>query len=88
MSEKEKDNFKKTVNENKDNPVFTYSSLEKPKDGDYVFCLQWGAEKVGFGEFDFYFKDDQLCCSTEYMSSDFIKKALCAMVDSCTLIDQ
>jgi len=70
------------------NPEFSFSDIEKREDTDFLFCLQWGAKGIGFGEFNFYYKDDKLCCDTEMMSGEFIKKAFCAMVDNCTLIDQ
>ncbi len=71
-----------------DNPKFSYSDIDKREDTNYLFTLQWGAEGIGFGEFVFYHKDGQLCCNTEYMGEEFIKKALCAMVDNCKLIDK
>ncbi len=70
------------------NPEFTYATIEKREDTDYLFTLQWGAKEIGFGELDFYYKEGQLCCDTEMMGKEFIKKALCAMIDNCNLIDQ
>lgn len=54
---------------------------------DVVFS--WADKGVGFGEFVFYTTadDDELHCSNEAMSKDFIKKMLCQMVDDCVLDD-
>jgi len=63
-----------------DNPIFSYSQLDE----NNSFLLLWGTEGVGFGEFTFYYNEENLmCCASEYMDPEFVKQALCAMVDNC-----
>lgn len=47
--------------------------------------VSWLVRDFGFGQIYFYYKDGQLYCDNEMMSKEFIKKILCAMVDSCEL---
>ena len=48
--------------------------------------MNWQAQGRGFGQFYFYHDDDsQLCCSSETMGKEFIKRMLCQMVDDCKL---
>jgi hypothetical protein len=75
---------KKDSNSKFDNPEFKYSELEK----DTAFCIQWVATDIGFGEFTFFYRDGILMCDNECMSKEFVKKALCAMVDNCTSVDE
>lgn len=50
------------------------------------FQVDWTAKGCGFGQFYFYYDEDgQLCCSSETMGKDFIKRMLCQMVDDCKL---
>jgi hypothetical protein len=50
------------------------------------FQLNWTAKGCGFGQFYFYTdKDGQLCCSSETMGKEFIKRILNQMVDDCKL---
>jgi len=67
-----------------ENPEFSYSEPEK----DTAFRIQWGAKGIGFGEFTFFYRDGKLMCDNECMSKEFVKKALCAMVDNCESVDQ
>ena len=49
---------------------------------------EWSKEGVGFGTFYFWYdENNNLHCANEFMSKDFIKEMLCAMVDSCILDD-
>lgn len=54
---------------------------------DITFC--WSETGTGFGELTFYTtaEDDDLHCSNEAMSKEWIKKMLCQMVDECVLDD-
>jgi hypothetical protein len=70
-----------------ENPEFTHSELDK-EDGFGRFNLQWGAVGIGFGEFTFFYRNGVLMCDNECMSKEFVKKALCAMVDNCTSVDE
>ena len=48
--------------------------------------LEWTAKDCGFGRFYFYHNDEgQLCCDSETMGKEFIKRMLCQMVDDCEL---
>jgi len=49
--------------------------------------ISWTAKDVGWGQFTFTQQDDQIYCSNEGMSKDFIKKVLCDMIDNCILTD-
>ena len=49
----------------------------------------WSKENFGFGTFYFWYDENgDLHCANEFMSKDFIKEMLCAMVDSCILDDE
>lgn len=50
-----------------------------------AFGLNWGCWGVGFGQFYFHEKDGKLIIDNENMSKEFIKAALCAMVDAADL---
>lgn len=47
--------------------------------------FNWAMKGVGFGEFVFYEKDGIIHIDNECMGKDFIKKALCKMVDDAIL---
>ena len=51
------------------------------------FRFDWTLKGIGFGQFYFYEKDGKVYCNNEYMSKEYIKRALCAMVDQCELTD-
>ena len=57
-------------------------SCELQTDG---FIVNWTAEGTGFGQFYFYYENDQLMCDSETMGKEFIKRMLCQMVDDCEL---
>ena len=65
-------------------PVFTESSIKILSGRRVGFKLQWNTERTGFGEFIFYLDDNgQIACENETMSKNFVKQALCSMVDTC-----
>ena len=57
-------------------------SCEMQTDGIFV---NWTAKGTGFGQFYFYYENDQLMCDSETMGKEFIKRMLCQMVDDCEL---
>lgn len=65
-------NSQKEVQEAIDHPKFVYLKMEE----DGYLCVQWGAEKVGFGEITFHTKDGKLYCHTECMGKDFVMAAM------------
>lgn len=72
--------IKKQKEESLENPIFSHSQLDE--DNSFVLC--WGAKGIGFGDFTFYHdKEKHMCCASEYMGPEFVKKALCAMIDNC-----
>ena len=71
---------KKKIDKALENPNFLHSTLEENKS----FALLWTVKDFGFGEISFYSTNDkQMCCASEYMGREFVKKALCVMVDNC-----
>lgn len=51
--------------------------------------LNWSASGIGFGQLYFYQdKNGIIRCDNEMMSKDFIKLALCALVDQAVLADE
>lgn len=64
---------------------FTY--VGQREDGDVAsWLLAWGAEGIGFGEFYVRFrKNGSIEIDDEFMGKDFIKAALCALVDAARL---
>ena len=97
MNKKEEEVEDKNSKDKFANPKFTHAELRKT-DSRWGFVLEWRAEGIGFGEFTFYYDRDEnkfspeprakMICDNEYMSKEFVKKALCAMVDNCTCIDE
>lgn len=69
-----------------DNPKFVYVKLgeDQPMDG---LILDWGAEKIGFGQITFYPKDGRLICDTETMGADFVKAAMLHFLENSVLYD-
>lgn len=51
------------------------------------FTVYWSKTGVGFGQLDFYNKDDKIHISNECMDKRFIKAILCKMVDDAVLED-
>jgi len=53
------------------------------------FTVQWGVEKIGFGEFRAYYDDrtSNIVFETEGMDREFVKQVLCAMVDNAVFDD-
>jgi hypothetical protein len=49
------------------------------------FQIKWSVKNIGWGEFYFYNKDENIHCSNELMSKEFIKSILNNMVDNCIL---
>lgn len=64
-------NSQKDVREAIDHPKFVYVKME-----DGYLVMQWGAEKVGFGEITFHTKEGKLHCDTETMGKDFVISAI------------
>lgn len=73
---------KKRIDKAMDNPEFRYSTFNT-SDGKNALIIEWQAKNIGFGNFTFYYDEGQMCCDSEYMGRDFVKAALCAMVDNC-----
>lgn len=69
-----------------DNPKFVYVKVgeDQPMGG---FILDWGAEKVGFGQITFYTKDNRLVCDTETMGADFVKAAMLHFLENSVIYD-
>lgn len=70
-----------------DNPKFVYVKVgeDQPKGG---FILDWGAEKVGFGQITFYVNSKkQLACDTEAMGADFVKSAMLHFLENSVVYD-
>lgn len=49
--------------------------------------IQWGREKLGFGEIVFFYEGDKLMCDNEMMSKEFIKQVLNDFVDEAECLD-
>jgi hypothetical protein len=69
-----------------ENPKFVYVKLseDQPMGG---FILDWGAEKVGFGQITFYVKKKRLVCDTETMGPRFVKAAMLHFLDKSVIYD-
>ena len=80
---------KKTSEGNVNNLPVHKSMFENIEDScDIIDGVQmnWEAKDCGFGQFYFYHNDEgQLCCDSETMGKEFIKRMLCQMVDDCEL---
>jgi hypothetical protein len=77
------------------NPKFVYVNLreiwgpwKRGKLGNKGgFALEWGADKIGFGEIQFCLKGGRLVCDTECMGKAFVEKALLFLINTKTLFD-
>lgn len=64
----------------------TWDPWEKDgRSNDGGFCLDWGAEDIGFGQLTFYKKDGKTICLTECMSEEFVKQAIDYFANSIKL---
>lgn len=51
-----------------------------------MWLLSWGAKGIGFGEVSIHFKKDgSIVIDDETMGREFVKAALCAVVDKAQL---
>jgi len=51
------------------------------------FAIRWGVQGLGFGEIAVYLdKKNRLMIDSEHMGKNFVKKALCALVDSAKIV--
>ena len=54
----------------------------------FGFGIRWSVSGYGTGQFDFRYWGNEWRIANEFMSKDFIKAVLCAMVDQAKLDDK
>jgi hypothetical protein len=63
-------------------PDFTVTRVGLPEDyREGLIDISWGTKSAGFGHLSFRNEGDDIICSSENMSPEFVKEVLLKLVD-------